>query len=142
LRRRSVCAESRHRSSGDGSKRYSRSWWRRIAADASSDQESGWITIDDGGVAMTDQVAPIISRWRGAALDVVFAGIAAGRPDALGELFDRHGCPAVETALRCLLDAEGDEALVLAFLRTATAAATPITSAYLPSVHDRFAGGG
>ena len=59
--------------------------------------------------------------WRGATVDILLVAIAAGRPDALGEVLFRYGRPAVNPALRALLDADGDEPATLVFLRRATA---------------------
>ena len=59
--------------------------------------------------------------WQGSTVDVLLVAIAAGRPDALGEVLRRYGRPAVNVALRVLLDSDGDEPATLIFLRRATA---------------------
>jgi hypothetical protein len=59
--------------------------------------------------------------WSRFSVDALLAATAAGRAEALHELFRRHGTPAVNLALRSLLDAGGDEACMLDFLRRAAA---------------------
>jgi hypothetical protein len=77
--------------------------------------------------------------WRGASVDVLLVAIAAGRPDALGEVLRRYGRPAVNVALRVLLDADDDGPATLIFLRKATAEAL---AAYRPERARDPRGGG
>jgi hypothetical protein len=73
---------------------------------------------------------PAGSSWSWSIVSVsgLLAAIGDGDADALGELFRRVGCPAVNVAWRALRDAGPDEPAVLSFRRrTATAAQPPGT---------------
>jgi hypothetical protein len=61
--------------------------------------------------------------WARASTGVLLGAIAEGRADALAEFFSHHGAAAVEVTLAYLLEAGGDEAAVLSFLRRAAAIA-------------------